>query len=147
MACAAPSITLTYVDLLSIRLWETNFNGIWIKILHFSEILIEIDKFSFKKIHLSAQWRPCCSGFTLLNAATLFSSNLCCADRQKGHLLSPHFYKATDPRGYSKLRPQYPQVCEAYLWPGEVHLMLQDLIDDKSTLVQVMAWCHQAKVY
>ena len=82
----------------------------------------------------------------LLNATALFLSNLCCADRQKGHLLSPHFHKATDPRGYSKLRPQYSQVCEAYLWPGEVHLMLQDLIDDKSTLVQVMAWCHQAKV-
>ena len=38
---------------------------------NFSEILIEIHTFSFKKIHLkmsSAKWRPCCLGLNVLKA-------------------------------------------------------------------------------
>ena len=40
-----------------------------------SEILIEIDTFSFKKIHLkmsSAKWRPFCLGLDVLKYCTLF---------------------------------------------------------------------------
>ena len=55
MACRRQAITWTNADKLSIRLLGTNF----------SQIRIEIRKFSFMKMHLkmsSAKWRPFCPG-------------------------------------------------------------------------------------
>ena len=55
------AIISTNAGILLIGPWETNF----------SEILISINTFSFKKIHLrisSAKWRPFCLGLNVLNS-------------------------------------------------------------------------------
>ena len=57
------AIIWTNAGILLIGPWETNF----------SEILISIHAFSFKKIHLkisSAKWRPFCLGLNVLNIMT-----------------------------------------------------------------------------
>ena len=69
---------------------------------NFSEIVIEIYIFSFKKMHLkmsSGKWRPFCLGLNEFSTTT-------------GKIV--------------------------------VRWMPQNYTDDKSTFVQVMAWCHQA---
>ena len=47
--------------------------------IHFSEILIEINAFPFKKMHLnmpSANWRPCCLGLNVFNPPFLPAEQL-----------------------------------------------------------------------
>ena len=61
VACSARNHFLTNADLLSIRSWRT----------YFSELLVEIQKSSFKNMHLkisSAKWLSFCLG---LNELTL----------------------------------------------------------------------------
>ena len=76
--------------------------------INFSEILIEINTFSFKKMHLkmsSAKWHLFCFSLNVLKKIM----NAC---------------------------------CDIALW-----WMPQNTFDDESTLVQVMAWCHQTISY
>ena len=75
------TIIWTNAGILLIGPWETNF----------SEILISIHTFSFKKIHLkisSAKWRPFCLGLNVLNIMTtgslLSNMRLLCQLRCKG---------------------------------------------------------------
>ena len=59
LACAKPFIIWTNAWILLIGPLDTNFN----------EFLIEIDKFSFKKMHFkmsSGKWRPFCLGLNVL---------------------------------------------------------------------------------
>ena len=52
---------------------------------NFSEILIEIDTFSFKKMHLklaSAKWRPFCLGLNVLNLITHYPQAIWCCDAE-----------------------------------------------------------------
>ena len=53
---------------------------------NFSEILIKIHKFSFKKMHLkmlSAKWQPFCLGLNVLTCCTIRSCTNQCIDASK----------------------------------------------------------------
>ena len=96
---------------------------IWLLGTNFSEISIKIDTFSLKKIHLkmsSGKWRPSCLGLNVLT-----------------HL----------PLGKVVVISQ-TTFSNAYLWIKSCIILIQIslefvpkwLIDNKSALVQVMAW-------
>ena len=89
----------------------------------FSEILIETHTFSFKEMHLkrwSAKWWPFCLGLNVLTHWTCGSKN------KIFKLIAQHSILST--------------CCEIALWK-----MPQNITNEKSTSVQVMAWCCQAE--
>ena len=107
------AIIWTNTGLLLIRHLETNF----------SEILIGIQTFSFKKMHLkmsSAKWRPFCIG---LNVLTHFPLNKMVAS------LTDNIFKCIF-------------LNENHIIPIQISLKFipRSPIDNKPALVQVMAW-------
>ena len=139
------AIIWTNAGMLLIRTLGTNF----------SEILIEIDTFSFKKMHLkksSGKRRPFCLGLNML-INTMTTEGACSAPMSNGDgLLS---MKVNFINSLAAGRPGChfeTAIFNLVLLIGiftsakdnALRWMPRDLTDDKSTLVQVMAWCRQA---
>ena len=112
------AIIWNYAGILSIGLLGTNFSG----------ILIEIHKFSFKKMRLkvsSVKWRPCCLGLNVLNS------------------LAPGRYE----NNFEIVISEHMLRIKSLISSCEIALrwMQQNTFDNKSTLfkVTVMASFHQ----
>ena len=122
---------------------------IWSLGKNFSAIVIELQPFSIKKMHIkmsSAKWRPFCLGLNVLTRCLLLCHRSCSAC----HLFGIQPLLTHWPLGnFNKIKKnkfQLISVTDGCDISSDIALRWTslDLSDDKSTLVQVMAWCHQA---
>ena len=112
---------------------------------NFSENLIEIHTFSFKKMLLkrsSAKWRPFCLGLDVLTLKQEWPIRvkLCGIIRKQGiNSLVPGTFEWN-------FKAIFMLILVIGGWRIscciDLRWMSLDLTDDKSTLVQVMVWCH-----
>ena len=137
------AIIWTDAGILLIGPWGTNF----------SEILIGIHTFSFKKINLkmsSAKWRPFCLGLNVLKVASIHTSWM--RLWQTGHLSSWHsiqywlsndaFYNRCKPLRVMDIdrNPKYGLVSNLSFWVNTGITFSVRLIHPLFTLISPLWW-------